>query len=403
VTQAKRTANDYIFAHSESKNLFVRLRDEKGRRFVRSLRTTDRAVAEVVAGPMVTEHKARLLAARAPEGVMWRHEYEPGREHLGPDGGRIVATERELIYLDAEGRIRIKGPNGGLGGLRFAVPAPGTDRPSPAVKDSDDALLETYVAHAGLNAVRTKEARDAWHLFKVTVGKPLAKCTRDDGRAVVAAMGDVKSATARRKLVPLVALVNLAIGEGKHAGINPFVGVVADRDDSERRAPFNDDDMKLIGANLGKLDKRDQLLIRLLACTGVRRGEAFAIDREQSEKGVRFVIVGSKTDQSLRRVPLPADLLPHLKKITGPLFAGRLDGATKRLGRFLRDIGITDPNKAPMHSFRHRAQDRLRAAGCPQDIRWAILGHEEKSIAAGYGEGFPVTLLRKWADKIGGP
>jgi hypothetical protein len=43
----------------------------------------------------------------------------------------------------------------------------------------------------------------------------------------------------------------------------------------------------------------------------------------------------------------------------------------------------------------------LRAAGCPEDIRRSILGHEEETVAAGYGEGFPVTLLRKWIDKIG--
>ena len=39
--------------------------------------------------------------------------------------------------------------------------------------------------------------------------------------------------------------------------------------------------------------------------------------------------------------------------------------------------------------------------GREEDVRWAILGHEEEAVAAGYGEGFPVTLLRKWIDKIG--
>jgi len=34
-------------------------------------------------------------------------------------------------------------------------------------------------------------------------------------------------------------------------------------------------------------------------------------------------------------------------------------------------------------------------------IRCAILGHEEETVAAGYGEGFPVTLLRKWIETIG--
>jgi len=43
----------------------------------------------------------------------------------------------------------------------------------------------------------------------------------------------------------------------------------------------------------------------------------------------------------------------------------------------------------------------LRAAGCPEDVRWELLGHDKETVAAGYGEGSPVPLLRKWIDKIG--
>jgi len=74
--------------------------------------------------------------------------------------------------------------------------------------------------------------------------------------------------------------------------------------------------------------------------------------------------------------------------------------ASKRLNRFLDDIGIADARKV-IHSLRHRAQDRLRAAGCPEDVRWELLGHEKKTVATGYGEGSPVPLLRKWIDKSG--
>jgi integrase len=137
----------------------------------------------------------------------------------------------------------------------------------------------------------------------------------------------------------------------------------------------------------------------------MRLSEAFEIEGEEKERGVRYIIVGKKTEQSLRRVPLPATVLPYLPKtIEGPLFkseyADPADAASKKLNRFLDDIGIADPRKV-VHSLRHRAQDRLRAAGCPEDIRWAILGHEEETVAAGYGEGFPVPMLKKWIDKIG--
>ena len=202
----------------------------------------------------------------------------------------------------------------------------------------------------------------------------------------------------------LSAACSLAIKEGR-LKFNPFSSVVPKRDDKQTRLPLNDADIAGAKRNLGDneigLDKADQLLFRLLATTGMRLSEAFDINGEATERGIRYVIAGKKTEQSERRIPLPAHVLPHLPKaIKGPLFDGGPAAASKRLNRFLRDVGIADPRKV-VHSLRHRAQDRLRAAGCPQDIRWAILGHEEKTVAAGYGEGFPVTLLRKWIDKIG--
>lgn len=183
---------------------------------------------------------------------------------------------------------------------------------------------------------------------------------------------------------------------------NPFSGVVAKRDDKVIRLPLDDTDMEACKRGLGDLSEPDQLLFRLLASSGMRLSEAYEIDSEATEQGIRYVIVGSKTEQSTRRVPLPAAALPYLpKKITGPLFTGDTSAAaSKRLNRFLNNCGVKDPRKV-IHSLRHRAQDRLRAAGCPQDVRWALLGHEEKTVAAGYGEGFPVKMLKQWLEKIG--
>jgi putative SOS response-associated peptidase YedK len=41
----------------------------------------------------------------------------------------------------------------------------------------------------------------------------------------------------------------------------------------------------------------------------MRRGEAFEISGEMTEHGVRYVVVGTKTDQSRRRVPLPGAII----------------------------------------------------------------------------------------------
>jgi len=407
-----------LFLRPDSCNWHIKLQFPGKRKEV-SLGTPDRRHAEVLALPMIAEHKAMLLEARPHLELAWEHQYEPGREHIGPDGERIIAMDRELIHLDAEGRITDRAPNGRLAfqmmGLerRLGIPVPVfvaiTDaaRPTLAVKTADDAILETYLAHANITGYYEREARAVWALYKqLTDSKALKDATRDDGRKLAAYFEGqgLRSASVTKKIGWLTAAVNLAISEGR-LQFNPFSAVVPKRDDKQTRLPLNDDDMKAIKGKLAELGANDQLLFRLLATTGMRLSEAFEIDGEMKERGIRFVIVGKKTEQSMRRVPLPAGMLAHLPKvITGPLFQGGAKdaegAASKRLNRFLDDIGITDPRKV-VHSLRHRAQDRLRAAGCPEDLRWAILGHEERTVAAGYGEGFPVTLLKQWVDKIG--
>jgi integrase len=425
---------DHIFQRPQSSNYYVRLRDANGRRFVQSLGTSDYQEAAVKAHAMIGEHKARLFAARPRVETVWQHKMEPGREHAGEDGGKIIATDKELIHIGHNGAIVKQEPNGGIahrlvsrdpltayGVVQALLNAEGEEfgpvaRPTVATKTSDDALLETYLQHNGIDGLREKQARDIWHIFRTVVNKPLRECTRDDGRAIIAhleAGGEIKSATLHRRLVPLVATVNLAIKEGKLSIVNPFSGVVPERDDEEEADPYSDDDMKLIRKNLHRLDKSDQLLVRLLATTGLRRSEAFEIDSEQKETGIRFVTIGTKNPHSQRRVPFPADLLPYLpKKITGQLIPGRMDTAGKRLGEWLTEIGVIKPddgrNIRPMHSFRHRAAQRMRAAGLLEDVREAVggwAGGKKKKTSRKYGNkhgaGYPLSVLKKAIDTIG--
>jgi integrase len=403
---------DYLFKRSNSQ--FWRVRFQSGGRSrEKSLGTTDRQKAEIIALPMVAQHKAERLEAREARRLRlettWQPEYEPGREHITPNGERIIATERELLHLDAEGRITGKTENGGVahqlvgGGLtvRSLVEAY-FPRPTLPTKNGDDAILETYLQHANVTGYFEREARNVWALFKtLTNGKPLKDCTRDDGRLLVQHFQNegLKSATVNKKVVWLNAACNLAIKENK-LRFNPFTSIVP-KGDAERRLPLDEADMRACKRKLGALSKPDQLLFRLLASTGMRLGEAFQINGEATERGARYVVVGTKTEASKRRVPLPAAVLPFLPNtIKGPLFAGDARAASKRLNRFLRDSGVTAPGKV-IHSLRHRAADRLRAAGAPVDIRYALLGHETRTVADDYGAGHPVPLLKKWADKIG--
>jgi integrase len=412
---------DYLFQRPGSGNWWIKLQSP-GKRVEKSLRTSDRKEAEIIALPMIAHHKAALLAAKPRLEAVWRYEFEPSADmQNAPNRERVLASAIELKFYGPNGKLLRTTPNGGpairIVNLQHRLGIPFADERMIGVvtekargkpKTDDDKVLETYIEHRKITGYIEREARDVWALFKtLTDGKSLKDCDRDDGRKLVAHFErqGLKSATIEKKIAWLNAAVNLAIGEGR-LKFNPFASIVPRVRDKTRRLPLADVDMKAIRSNLTRLGEADQLLVRLLASTGMRLSEAFEIDGEQKELGVRYVIVGKKTDQSLRRVPLPAAVLPYLpKSIKEPLFLltkhkDPSDAASKRLNRFLDDIGITDPRKVA-HSLRHRAQDRLRAAGCPEDVRWSILGHEEETVAAGYGVGFPVPLLRKWIDKIG--
>jgi integrase len=391
---------DYLFHKNDSPNYYIRFQ-RCGKDVITSLHTSNRLEAEARAAVKIGDHKAALLAARPKVTPIWDSTHKQfGLRFI--EGKQVFVTERELRDPETGAVI---GPNGGWAELLTPAPRGGPSfkaydeakRLAPPARNGDDGIFETYLKHAKVTGYYEREARAAWALFRSLCDKPLKDCNRDDGRKLVAHFKgqDIKSATIRKKIGWLTSAVNLAIKEGRLT-FNPFSAVVPKSDDKEKRLPLDEGDVRNIKRNLGGLDKADQLLVRLLGATGMRLSEAFEIRAEMKERGCRYVIIGSKTPQSRRRVPLPS-FMPIIK---GPLFDGGPRAASKRLNRFLREIGIVDPRKV-VHSLRHRAQDRLRAAGCPQDVRWAILGHEEKTVAAGYGEGFPVTMLAKWMAKIG--
>jgi hypothetical protein len=320
-----RRKTDYLFLRPGSRNWHIRLQTP-GKRTEKSLGTSDRVQAELLALPLIAEHKAALLTARPRLESAWVPQYQPGLQ-VGPDGGRLFATERELHHLDAGGAVIRREPNGGPGlpldaVIHFGNPArpiselrrlgpvfdvSKMDRPKVPTKNGDDAIFETYLQHANITGYYKREAETVWALFKSLCDKPLKDATRDDGRKVVQhfeAQG-LKSASIRKKIGWLNAAVNLAIKEGRLT-FNPFSSIVPNRDDEEKRLPLDDADMRNVKRNFGRLDKSERLLFRLLAATGMRLSEAFEINSELKECGVRYVVIGHKTEQSKRRVPLPA-------------------------------------------------------------------------------------------------
>src|SRR6266436_5538813 len=175
---------DYLFLRNGSRNWHIKLQYPGGR-IEKSLGTSDRAQAEILALPYIEEHKIRLFEARPGVQVTWLHRFAPGQEHVTPDGERVVADGRELIFLNDNGAIVRKEPNG-----EFAIALPPLKEQRAIVRsedqqqriarttNADDALIETYLKHKNITGYFAGEARTVWALYKqLTNNKPLKEAS----------------------------------------------------------------------------------------------------------------------------------------------------------------------------------------------------------------------------------
>ena len=116
-----------------------------------------------------------------------------------------------------------------------------------------------------------------------------------------------------------------------------------------------------------------------------------------------------KTNNSQRSVPLSPEAIKALeeefqgKDPEAPLFPQYAkerggDNCSAMLMKRLRTI-ITD-KKLTMHSLRHRMKDKLRNTGCPEAISTAILGHGSNTVAANYGSGYALDIMREHMEKV---
>jgi integrase len=339
-------------------------------------------------------------------------QYEPGRIHHLADGRRLLATRDRLFYLGKSDEIIVEEPNGTAVSLSMPI-TPETKREVVEHKranlkpDADTVILRTWIEH---RRIGSRVEADAWRTFQIfkrlTSGKQFSNATRGDGRTLAIHLFEKgnKSATVDKLVGHLRAAANLAIKE-RNLDFNPFADVVPRVKDGTKIRFLNDEEMKLVHENMDKLRPEDRLLVIWLATTGMRLSEPFQVQSDDVEEGIRFVTVGTKTESSLRELPIPEVVLSHLpSRISGPLFRETspqaIAGASKRLNRFLDACGIVGRDKV-VHSLRHRAVRKLRTVGCPEDIREAICGHDEITMNDHYGRGFPMTVLKPWVDRIG--
>jgi integrase len=149
--------------------------------------------------------------------------------------------------------------------------------------------------------------------------------------------------------------------------------------------------------------------------TGARLSEIVGLEVQDVDLQERSVTIkpnnirGLKTKGSHRTLPLSqraAETLQEHRKgkedreAIFPNYARPRgnDAASAMLMKRLRRA-ITD-KKLTMHSLRHRMKDQLRNTGCPEAISMAILGHGANTVAANYGSGYALDVMREHMEKV---
>src|SRR5258706_16083045 len=89
---------DYLFQRPGSAHWYVKLQSPGGR-IEKSLGTSDRAQAEILASPFIQAHKVRLLEPSPRGQVTWRHGVPPGQGHIPSGGARLTADDGQRKFL----------------------------------------------------------------------------------------------------------------------------------------------------------------------------------------------------------------------------------------------------------------------------------------------------------------
>lgn len=191
---------------------------------------------------------------------------------------------------------------------------------------------------------------------------------------------------------------------------NPADGLRLRKNKPRSPLPYSNDDAAriLIAA---RLETRPSLrwCHWIMAFTGMRAAESMQLHGGdiRQDSGVWFFDINEDAaDKSVktanrRRVPIHTALvaegfLAYAQTFAAdaPLFPDKpLDKFGSRggrawnvIGKWVRNtVGITDPQKAPDHSWRHRVEDELRAVEAPEEVRDAIIGHTRKTTGGLYG------------------
>jgi integrase len=257
------------------------------------------------------------------------------------------------------------------------------------------------------------EALGAYKIAK----QPIQTITRKDANAYRDTLsGRMSANSVARYKNTLNAAYNWYIKENGLEITSPFAGLLIKGAGSSKvdRLPLQDAHIKLLEPAMKESEIAWALYV-LLRDTGARVAEIAGLRVQDCdvEHGVLQITPSPwrrlKNKTSERSVPLSQEAAILLKDLIKgktaeePVFERYakdrgMDNCSQMLMKRLRTV-ITD-KKLTMHSLRHRMKDKLRNTGCPEAISMAILGHGSNTVAANYGSGYALDVMREHMEKV---
>ena len=290
-----------------------------------------------------------------------------------------------------------------------------------------DTALSDYEAYKAGEGVRDKDAalriKKLRKDLKSSLGEhklekgSLAEITRADANAFRDHLLErMKPNSVLRNVAVVKAAVNYVITEHSLTTPNLFNGLKIKGAGAsvEDRHPLTDKHIA-IATPCYQDDPLAWALFVTLIDTGARLSEIVGLEVQDVDLQERSVTIrpnsirGLKTKGSHRTLPLSHRAAETLQEHRQGKEDGEAifpnyarprgnDAASAMLMKRLRTI-ITD-KKLTMHSLRHRMKDKLRNTGCPEAISMAILGHGSNTVAANYGSGYALDVMREHMEKV---
>lgn len=252
--------------------------------------------------------------------------------------------------------------------------------------------------------------------------KPIDELSRNDGHRYVTAQiaRGVKTGTVSRYMNSIRAILGTWFREKEIDRPNPFsqIPIPKSGEDAGKREPFSESELRKLFDACRAKDDDVRWLTAILGDTGARLAEVagLALDDLVLDAEIPHVVIqphpwrSLKNTSSARSVPLLGHALWAAQRVKDTAKKGqrvafprytsptecKATHASNTIAKWIRSLSLNHT----AHELRHTMADRLRDAGCPQDVREAIGGWATRGIAAQYGKGYSLRVMSEWLGKV---